>query len=195
MAKQTDETTEPTMASVMDKLANIALANNSVQREQLKQTKRRSNQFAPLTSPMNYRGEKDYPMAPLKCPMYIPHKVDEANIGGLTREEVDLLNLVEPGDYFIEMNDGDRQAVCVVGYRSSTTNELYRMDFMGPRDEEGKHTGLFTHDRRNRFPSFRMLLRQILGEKADGVMTMAEEKRRVRLPETDPQHLPISIGE
>lgn len=192
-----DETpvAEPTMASVMAELVKLQRESQGVQKEQLRQTRRRSNQSGALRSPFNPRGDKDFPMAELKCEMWIPYKITNAHLGGLDREEVDLLNLLEPGEYRIEMNDDSMQTVCVVGTKNSDTGQLYKLEMKGPMDEDGKHTGLFTKDRLQRFPSMKSILRQCIGDAAEAVLPMKEELRRIRLPETDPQHLAVSIGE
>jgi hypothetical protein len=73
----------------------LALQEQSigVQKEQSRQTRRRSNQAGALRSPFNPRGDKDFPMPQLKCEMWIPYKITDPHQGGLTREEVELLNL------------------------------------------------------------------------------------------------------
>lgn len=176
----------------------LALQEQSqgVQKEQLRQTRRRSNQAGALRSPFNPRGDKDFPMPDLKCEMWVPFKLSDPHTGGLDREEVELLNLLEPGEYTIEMNDGAAQIVCVIGTRNTETGKLYKLAMVGPRDEDGKHTGLFTKERRQQFPSLKSMLRQIIGQDGTAsVMTMREEVRRIHLPVDDPNHLTVSIGE
>lgn len=199
MAK-TDSTTEPaaepSLASVLAMLAKIQGDNVAVSKEQLRQTRRRSNQAGALRSPFNPRGDKDFPMPDLQCEMWIPYKITDPHIGGLDREEVELLNLLTPGDYVIEMNDGATQQVSVVGTRDNASGKLFKLELKGPRDEDGQHTGLFIKERRQQFPSLKSMLRQIIGEeKAASVLSMKEEARRILLPLDDPKHLAISIGE
>lgn len=192
----TETPQEPTLASVLALLAKIQGDNISVSKEQLRQTRRRSNQSGALRSPFNPRGDKDFPMPDLKCEMWVPFKISDPHTGGLDREEVELLNLLEPGEFTIEMNDGAMQRIVIVGTRNNETGKFYKLAMVGPRDEEGKHTGLFIKERKNQFPSLKSMLRQILGEEQSaGVMTMKEEVRRIHLPVDDPKYLPISIGE
>lgn len=198
----TETPAEPTMAQVLSRLADlqaqqvqIARDANIVQTQQNKQTKRKSNDFGPLISPFNPRGEKDFPMPALKCEIWYQFKMTPDFPHALDREEIELMNLITPGTYTILMNDEQPQVICVTGKMNSITNTWDSMAFKGPKDEEGNYTGLFTLERRARFPSTKSILRQILGDKAKDVMTMTEEKRRIKLPKTDPDYLPISLGE
>lgn len=190
----TETADEPTMAQVMAILAGILKENAGVQKEQLKQTKRRSNTVGPMRSPYNLRGDKDYPMPPLKCAVHYQFSMS-AELHSLDREEVELMNRVEPGQYTIEMADGQPQVLFVVGRMNDLTGQMDEMQFRGPKDEKGNYSGLFTEDRKGRFPSTKSILRQILGDKAHDVITMKEEARRIALPPSDPLYLPVSLGE
>lgn len=198
MAKaEIEATPEPTMMQLMAQLIAIQSKGQEVQQAQLKQTKRRSNDFGALRSPFNPRGDKDFPMPPLKCDIYAPWKMTP-EIHSLDREEVELFNLLEPGDYTIEMADGAMQPVCAVGVRNANTQRLEKLSLMGPKDDQGNYTGLFTKEQKQQFPSLKSMLRQMLeqgGVDASGVLTMKEEVRRIHLPVDDPKHLPVSQGE
>lgn len=190
----TETKPEPTMNEVMAILAGILADNSNVQKEQLKQTKKRSNTVGTMRSPYNPRGDKDFPMAPLKCAVHYQFGMT-AELHSLDREEVDLMNLIEPGQYTIKMADKQKQVVCVVGRMNDLTHRLDEMQFRGPKDEKGNYTGLFTEERKGRFPDTKDILRQILGDKAKDVMTMEEEEARIALPPSDPLWLPVSLGE
>lgn len=198
MAKaEIEATPEPTMMQLMAQLIAIQSKGQEVQQAQLKQTKRRSNDFGALRSPFNPRGDKDFPMPPLKCDIYAPWKMTP-EIHSLDREEVELFNLLEPGDYTIEMADGAMQPVCAVGVRNANTQRLEKLSLMGPKDDQGMYTGLFTKEQKQQFPSLKSMLRQMLeqgGVDASGVLTMKEEVRRIHLAVDDPKHLPVSQGE
>lgn len=185
---------EPTMGEVMAILAGILAENSNVQKEQLRQTKKRSNTVGTMRSPYNPRGDKDYPMAPLKCAIHYQFGMT-AELHSLDREEVDLMNLIEPGQYTIEMADQQPQVLFVVGRTNDLTGKIDELQFRGPKDEKGNYTGLFTEERKGRFPSTKSILRQILGDKANDVLTMKEEVRRIHLPVSDPLYLPVSLGE
>lgn len=60
------------------------------------------NKFPPLVSAFNGRGDKDFPRPALKCPMLLPWPAEAES---LTREEIDLLNLLVPGEYTIRRAD------------------------------------------------------------------------------------------
>ena len=156
---------EPTMASVMARLADIAEQNNRVQRQQLKQTAPRSHQSGHKISVFNPRGEKDFPMPPLKCEVHMPFPLNPSN-HGMDREEVELMNLVNPGEYQIEKNDGELMTVNVIGRRNHATGDLESMFFSGRIDPDTGHpTPFVTRENRQQFASLRVMLRQILGDK------------------------------
>jgi hypothetical protein len=207
MAKHEEPEREPTMTEVLLKFAEIqqdnqrlqretleqqkslALGAQHVQEEQLKQTKAKSLASPPLISAFNPRGEKDFPMPFLKCEVYAPWKMwDDQH--SLDREEVELFNLLDPGEYHIEMVDGSQQLVCVVGVRNSDTGRLERLSLLGPKDEQGRYAGLFTQEKRQSFPALRQLLRQMIGEEAAAVVVpIATERARVARGE-----LAVSVG-
>lgn len=165
-------------------LQEAQLANQvrqtKVQEAQNKQTARKSNQFGPLISAYNPRGEKDFPMPQLKFEIEIGF-VQTPLLHGMDREEVELVNLLEPCETFIELNDGSMQQVCVVGQQNAITKQWEKIALRGPKDPDtGKYMALFTHSNKQQFPALKKILRGILGDKANGVMTMAEETRRVK---------------
>jgi hypothetical protein len=200
MAKtQTDEavtTAEPTMAQVLERMVDIQAATLAlqtsglgVQQAQLKQTAPKSNANGPLIGPFNLRGDKDYPLPLLKCDFYAPWKMTPT-YHSLDREEVELVNLLEPGDYPVDMVDGSTVRVSVVGVRNHATGALEQMALMGAKDDQGVHGGLFTNERRHEFPAMRVMLRQMVGEPADAVMTMKKEAELIRTG-----MLSVSLGE
>lgn len=210
--KPTDEPAkEPTLAEVLLKFAQIQEENQRLQRErdekhdalvaasqviqaeQLKQTKTKSLKQGPKISAFNPRGEKDFPMPRLKCEFYLPWKwtpEDQASRPALSREEVELLNLLEPGDYQIELSDGAPQTVCVVGVKNTLTGKWEKLSLLGPKDDQGVHGGLFLKDTKQQFPSLVVMLRQMVGEPAEAVITM---KREINLIASGT--LAVSVGE
>jgi hypothetical protein len=191
MAKQTTEETIPdaTLPQVMAALADILRGNQDVQKAQLKQTAPKSNASVPLRSPFNPRGEKNFPMPLLKCDVYCPWKMTPT-YHSLDREEVELFNLLEPGEYPVEMVDGSTTRVHVVGVRDSNTGTLERLALLGGKDDTGVHAGLFTNETRHNFPSLKSMLRQMVGEPADSVLTMKRESALIASGE-----LAVSLGE
>lgn len=137
-----------------------------------------SNKSAPLISVLNPRGEKDFPMPRLKCEIWAPWR-SRPEDHGLDREEVELFNLLEPGEYVIELVDGSQQKVVVLATRHAITGAYTRLTLSGPLSDEGKPTPLFTAEIKDRFPAMRLMLRDILGDKAKDVMTMKQEVKLV----------------
>lgn len=148
-----------------------------------------SNKAAPLISAVNPRGEKDFPMPRLKCEIWAPWR-SRPEDHGLDREEVELFNLLEPGEYVIELTDGSPLKVVVLASRHSISGEVTRLTLSGALNDEGKPTPLFTAEIKDRFPAMRLMLRDILGEKAAHVMTMKAEIAKVQAGE-----LAVSVGE
>lgn len=148
-----------------------------------------SNKMAPLISACNPRGEKDYPMPQLKWEVWAPWRSRPVD-HGLDREEVELFNLLEPGEYLVELVDGTLQKVAVVAMRHSISGDITRLTLSGALNDEGKPTPLFTQENKGQFPAMRAMLRDILGDKAKGVMPMKEEVKLVANGE-----LAVSVGE
>lgn len=195
MAKSKDDTVddEPTIAQALASLAEIARQGQEVQKAQLKQTAKKSNEFGPNISPYNPRGEKDFPMPLLKCPVDCPsHETPTYN--ALDREEIELLNLLEPGDYLIEMLDGSTIPLCVLGTKNHETGKLESMRFAGQYDEDARqHGSLYTHERRSSFPSLKSMVRQMLEQRSvahAGVLTMVRERALIKSGD-----LSVSVGE
>lgn len=140
-----------------------------------------SNVAAPGISAFNQRGQKDYPLPELKCEIRAPHQIHPA-YHGLDREEVELFNLLEPGEYQIDLNDGTPGRVIVRGRYNDVTEKLERLDIdTFPR---------WTNEHKSLFPAMRTMLRTMLGETASGVLSMGQERRLIEAKE-----LPVSIGE
>jgi hypothetical protein len=165
-----------------------------VQKAQVKQTAPKSLQQGPKISVFNPRGEKDFPVPPLKCEILAPWQA-KPEFHGFDREEVELLNLLEPGESLVEMGDGSVITVHVVGVRNGQHGKLESLTLCGAYDAETKHyAALFTKENKQLFPAFRVMLRQMIGERAAAVMPMREEVRRIALPEGDADRLEVSVG-
>lgn len=61
------------------------------------------NRFAPMISAYNLRGEREFPRPALRCPTLLEGIPFEAEV--CTREEIELLNLLEPCEVIIRRND------------------------------------------------------------------------------------------
>lgn len=122
MAKQ--EAAEPTMAEAMARLAAILEDQQKARQKQdvraeiedlnsvearkagrsLGATGVYENRLPPEISVYNPKGERDNPRPELRCMMvWVGFKLSNM---GLTRDEIELLNQVKPGDYRVTKADG-----------------------------------------------------------------------------------------
>lgn len=206
-ANEVAEPNEPTTRELLAMLIAMRQGDHDIAREQLKQTRKPSLQRPHEISEFNPRGQKDFPMPDLKCEVLMPWPLRKGFLHGLTREEVELMNLIEPGEYVISLLDGTQVQCCVLGTRNTISRKVERLAFMGTRDEEsGHYSTLYSKDRRNAFPSMVATLREILDQKDiergneagvsyAHIMTMKEEHRRIALPTGHKDHLAVSVGE
>ena len=206
--EQTDG--EPTLAQAMAMFAEILKQNQAiqagaldVQKAQLKQTARKSNARTPGVSAFNPRGEKDYPMPDLKCTIHMPWPL-RPSLHGCTREEVELLNLIELDEYHVDLLDGTTIAVNVIGSKHQVTGAVESMAFMGARDENGHYGTLYNNERKQVMPPTAVMLRQMLAQKGietSDILTMKQEMEYVKgtlagvITKEMPHYSPISAGE
>lgn len=160
---------------------NLALNAKAFEAAQKKQQP--SNIAAPQISVFNPRGEKDYPMPALVCEIWAPWKIHPA-YHGLDREEVELFNLlIAQGDaqYTFEGNDELPIKVTVKVRRNEFSNAPERCD-LTCLEFSKEHKG-------QKLKAMRTILREVLGDKAHGVMPMVQERKLILAGE-----LPVSIG-
>ena len=207
---EVDSPDEPTLAQAMAMFAEILKQNQQiqagallVQQEQLKQTKRKSNARPPGISVFNPRGEKDYPMPDLKCVMHMPWPL-RPTLHGCTREEVELLNRLDLGEYLIDLLDGTTVAANVIGTKNQATGIVESLALMGAKDDAGGYGTLFTSERKMVMPAMAAYLRQMLEQKGidtSDILSMKDETRFVKetlagiRTEGDPHFRPVSLGE
>lgn len=169
-----------------------------VQKAQLQQTRKRSNEQGPDISRFNPRGQKDYPMPELKCEIMAPWSM-KPGLHGLDREEVELFNLLEPGEFSIDMTDGTTRKASVVAAKNTVTGKIEQMALCGAYDPDTRaHSSLFRPEDKQLFFPMRIILRQMLeqsGIDCSRVMSIREENRRILLPEGDDKKLLVSVGE
>jgi hypothetical protein len=177
MAKEKDETTgtvDPNMAALIAELRAARLEQPELQAKAFAKVQNPSNPVAPHISVFNPRGEKDHPLPRLKCEIHAPWKM-HPEYHGLDREEVELFNLLTPGEYTVHGTDDDPIKIRVVGRLNDATGALERLDL---------HCTQFTADHKGqRLPAMRVILRELLGRKADGVMTMKDERAKIAAKE------------
>lgn len=134
-----------------------------------------SNMFAPDASVFNPRGERDHPRPRLRCKMFLPW---EAEWESLTREEIELLNLLEPGKFIIKRNDESRVEVEIKVSSNPNTGSYDRLLFIADTALNNDYHWLM--------PPMRAWLRQILSQRpstkmaAARVMTSEDELDLIR---------------
>jgi len=139
-----------------------------------------NNERPPLISTKNPQGDKDHPRPVLRFDkVFVPY---EAEPSDFTFEELELLNLLTQGQYPVERVDGSVIALDVRVKQNDITH----------RDEEIRleHASAFNREHYRLMPGLAAMFRQMLGEKADHVLTMKERQALV-----DSEQLPVSVGE
>jgi hypothetical protein len=128
------------------------LAKGIEQLVQAEKTKTKENQFHPDFSFFNPLGEKDNPRPNLRCKMiWVGHKLTKE---GLTREEIEYLNRIPPGHYWVTKADGKRIKFDVVA----------REDELGRTETLSFHFPCKTTEDRHNHGSMLSYLREALGE-------------------------------
>ncbi len=142
---------------------------------------RPSNITTPMISCFNLRGDKDFPKPPLKCRMFLPW---EAEHESLTREEVELLNLLEPGEYAVRRNDGTKVKI--------TVRANYKLDSDAPSEMLVHHDTAFNNDYHRLMPAdwMRQMVKQSpkTRRQADLVLTMDEEEALIAAGQLNTGH-------
>ncbi len=118
-------------------------------------------------SPFNPRGEKSHPLPRLQCEIFAPWKLDP-NGHSLTREEVELCNLIVPGEFAFELNDGSMATMRIEGVRNDATGAMETL-LLKPNPP-------WNQEHKQRFPPFVKILRDVLGDKATPILSMKREK-------------------
>lgn len=131
---------------------------------------RPSNEAVPQISVLNPRGDKDFPRPALKCRVLFPWQVEHESC---TREEIELLNLLVPGDYMVERNDGTKVKLIV--------RATYKADSDTIDTLLVNHDTAFNNDYHWLMPPMKSILRQMLRQNpktkalANVVLSMDEE--------------------
>jgi hypothetical protein len=132
-----------------------------------KKAHRPSNEVPRNVSVFNRRGtllgdhpdpDKRYAKPLLKCQMFIPWLVEWESCN---REEVELLNLLEPGEYILKRIDNTRVRV--------TIRITYGVDEKTPSRLDMGHDTAFGNDQFKLMPALSNMLRQILKQHDMGV--------------------------
>lgn len=170
------------IAEGMEKLAAATLQGSERIAEETRRTVRPSNEQVHMRSTLNPRGEllDDYTKPKLMCEMFLPWVADDAS---LTREEVELLNLLctlGQGKYTITRVDDSLLEL--------TVKINYALGGVIPNRLTIYHETAYNKDSFRNMPPLRTLLRQIISSANNGdveamakkVMTMAEEVAAIK---------------
>lgn len=141
------------------------------------------NRFAPMISELNPQGDLQHPRPKLKCPMFLPW---EADWDSLSFEEIELLNLLEQGEYVIKTIDNRRVEVKV----------QIKMNYNGKPDRLLMNSeAAFNEENGWKMPALTSVLRQIAAHRphtklaASKVLSMDD-----RIEQVLSGQLPVSVG-
>ncbi len=163
----------PALEKLTEAFHELASAQRQIAKGQdqtLRQIHRPDNQNSPKISVFNPRGDKDFPRPTLKCPMFIPYPAYQDD---LTREEIELLNLLEPGEYRVKRTDGSWITLTVAVERQVDGQSLSRLTI--------SHDTAFRNLQHHLLPPKCDMLRAMLAQKdtkaaALAVVSMEEEE-------------------
>lgn len=175
------------LGPALERLAESNLAGAKLITAEQRRTHRPSNEFPHLRSVFNRRGvllgeqfPEGHAMAdgtdpikpPLKCIMLLPWLAEWES---LTREEVELLNLLQPGNYVVKRVDNSKVRIDVV--------IEYKVDGKTPSRLVINHETAYNNDNHRLWPSIPEWVRQALRQHdpdtarlAAAVMTDEEEE-------------------
>lgn len=142
------------LTQALQRMTDAQISTGLAQVEEQRRAFRPSNQLFPNVSVFNRRGDllgEEYQKPPLKCMMMIPWLVEQSSC---TREEVELLNLLEAGSYTIKRAD-----------RSKITMEVvidYKSDRVTPSLLTIRHESAFNNDNFKMMPPLADMLRDML---------------------------------
>lgn len=151
------------MANMMETLSHalVRLSESNIEGSQLiaseqrrgNDQKRPENKIIPNVSVFNRRGTKleEYQKPLLKCLMMLPWLAEWES---LTREEVELLNLLEAGTYVVKRIDRSKVTV--------TVNIEYKADSVTPSRLVVNHDTAFNNDNFRMMPALTDMLRDML---------------------------------
>lgn len=184
-----------TLAAAIERMAGGQLQGAKIIAEANKKSQRPFNEVAPKISVFNPRGEKDFPKPHLKCKMLLPWEAEEDS---LDREEIELLNLLQAGEYLVLRNDRTKIKI--------TVRIITKLDNDDPSVLMMNHDTAFNNDYHRMLPPMVDILRQMLKQNprtknaADAVVTMDEEAAFILAGQLNDGTVPedgklISVGE
>lgn len=144
---------EGQLATALSRLAEAQLAGSQLIADETRRAHRPSNEVVPGISVFNRRGQllADYQKPRLKCIMMVPWLVEWESC---TREEVELLNLLQPGTYRVTRIDKSKVNL--------TIQIDYAVDQVTPSRLIMTHDTAFNNDNFKLVPDLTRMLREIL---------------------------------
>ncbi len=172
-------------SNTLERLVQGQSAGSQAAAQALKRAQQPDNTHAPAISVYNPQGDLEHPKPMLKCPMLLPWEADRDS---LTFEEIELLNLLEPGEFTIRRIDGTKLSLTINA--SVQPNDRTKYNRLVINHETG-----FNNDNFRLMGPMSDWLRQILKQRphthtaAQKVLTMEEREDLVRGGQ-----LPVSKG-
>lgn len=169
------------LAPALERMAEATLQGAKMQADETRRAHRPSNEVVPLKSVYDRRGStlEGYTKPKLRCRMSIPWELRDEE---LNREEVELFNLLEAGEYRVRRNDGSRIAMTVI--------VRYSIDQVTPSHLIMNHETAFSNDHKNLMPPLADMVRQMLrqhvpaiAKKASAIMSDEEEEALIEAGE------------
>lgn len=154
--------------------ALVRLSDAQIQGAQLiaseqRRTHRPTNELVPNISVFNRRGvlldherEQGPFKQPLKCDMFVPYFAEWESC---TREEVDLLNLLQQGEYLLTLNDDTVVPVTVL--------VDYKLDRVTPHRLRIRAQDAFNQEHKREVPPLAKFLRELLAQHKDPAIPIA----------------------
>lgn len=170
-----------TLSTALARVSESQLEGSKLIASETRRAHRPSNEVVPQVSVFNRRGKmlSDYQKPVLKCTMMVPWLLDNDSI---TREEVELANLLQPGDYVLKRTDNSKVTVSV--------SVTLKQDGVTPSRLLLTHETAFNNDNFRLVPTFSDMLRQVLKQhgseiraQADAVLTDEEEEALIEAGE------------
>lgn len=199
-SRSAEATDRDALAKLADAFDRMTAAQQEISAQNTRTQRlihRPSNEMkVPKISVYNPRGDADFPRPVLKCEYYTPW-FRPRDPESLTREETELLNLLEPGRYILTLTDGSRMEVDVTGTKKLGSDTEWDRIVIN-------HPSAFNHENRNRHFPLAFLLREWLKQKpklhqkALSVLTMDEEDALIaagKLNDGSAADRVVSVGE
>lgn len=163
------------LTPALERMAQSQIDGAKIQAQETRRAFRPSNEVVPMCSVINPRGNllDDYKKPLLRCVTLLPWLMEDDSS---TREEVELVNLLQPGTYVVKRIDNTKIRL--------TVNIEYNVDGVRASRLIVNHETAFNNDYFKLMPPLADWLRQVLGQHddtatrkaANEVLTMEEEE-------------------